>query len=45
MPLPKPKKYEREKKFINRCMINKETQKYPQKQRVAICLMTWRKKK
>ena len=37
MPIPKPKKYERKKSFIKRCMKNKNMKKYPIKQRFAIC--------
>lgn len=46
MPIPKPKKDEKEQDFISRCMgddvMNKE---YPdQKQRAAVCYTTWRNK-
>jgi len=47
MPIPKPKKYERKKKFISRCMKNKVMKKdYPKlKQRFAVCYSTWKKNK
>ena len=40
MPIPKPKKDEKEKDFISRCMkaIGDE---YPQKQALAICYQKW----
>jgi len=47
MPLPKPKKYERKKRFISRCMKSKVMKKdYPKvKQRVAVCYSQWRESK
>lgn len=46
MPIPKPKKYERKKKFIGRCASNKTMNKdFPKtKQRIAVCYSQWRKK-
>lgn len=45
MPLPKPKKGEKENDFISRCMSNKTMKKeFPdQKQRTAVCYDQWRK--
>lgn len=46
MPLPKPRKNEKRKKFISRCMgskaMNKEYSK--QDQRAAVCYSQWRHK-
>ena len=47
MPLPTPKKDEKENDFISRCMGD-ETMKaeYPeQKQRTAVCYSQWKNKK
>lgn len=46
MPIPNPKKAEPQKKFMSRCMSNGTMKKeYPDnKQRVAICFGSWRKK-
>jgi len=44
MPLPKPKKYERRRTFIRRCLSNKEIKKYPRKQGLAICFDLWRQR-
>lgn len=42
MPIPKPKKGESKKKFMDRCMadptMNKE---FPTNQRYAVCLQQW----
>jgi len=44
MPLPKPRKNEKEEEFISRCMGDKVmNDEYPnQGQRSAICYQTWR---
>ena len=46
MPIPKPRKGEKEKDFLARCMSNEAMNKeYPDnKQRMAICGTQWRKK-
>lgn len=46
MPIPKPKKYERRRKFISRCAGNKTMNKEFKntKQRVSVCYSQWRKK-
>lgn len=46
MPLPKRKKYERKKKFMNRCMrSDKMIKEYPKrKQRYAVCISQSNKK-
>lgn len=46
MPLPKPKKGEEKKKFLPRCMSDKETSKEFKdvKQRYAVCLNLWKDK-
>ena len=46
MPLPIPRKEEKESEFISRCMNDEVTRReYPDgKQRVAICFSQWRKK-
>jgi len=47
MPLVKPKKYERKKKFISRCISDENVKKeFPRlKQRVAVCYGIWREDK
>jgi len=45
MPLPKPKKYERQSEYVSRCMKKTSKEKRPQKQRLAICFSRFRKKK
>lgn len=47
MPLPSPKKDEKQSDFISRCMGNSVTNKdFPdQKQRAAVCYAQWKKKK
>jgi len=47
MPIPKPKKGEKQNDFISRCMSDKTMNKeYPdQKQRTAICFKSWRDSK
>ena len=47
MPLPKPKKAEKKKDFLNRCMGNPTMNKeYPDNdQRYAVCLTKWDEKK
>lgn len=42
MPIPKPSKNEKENKYMGRCMEFMKDEKYPQKQKVAICLNTYR---
>lgn len=46
MPIPKPRKAEKQSKFMSRCMSDKITKKeFPDnKQRVAVCFSSWRKK-
>lgn len=46
MPLPKPRKNEKQDDFISRCMSNEEAKKdFPdQDQRVAVCHTQWRNK-
>ena len=45
MPIPKPKKGEKQRAFISRCMSNDTMQReYPdRKQRTAVCFSAWRK--
>jgi len=43
MPIPKPKKGEHKKKYIARCLKNKNMRKYHIKQRNAICFTTLRR--
>jgi len=47
MPIPKPKKGEKEKDYIDRCMsaLKDSEPNKPQKQRLAMCYRTWRKAK
>ena len=47
MPIPKPKKYERKKSYLPRCIDNlaKQDPNRKNKQRVAICYSTWTKAK
>ena len=42
MPIPQPKKNEKENDYMGRCMEFIKDEKYPQKQKVAICLNTFR---
>ena len=42
MPIPQPRKNEKENKYMGRCMEFMKDEKYPQKQKVAICLNTLR---
>lgn len=42
MPIPKPKGKEKEGDYMGRCMEFMKDEKYPQKQKVAICLNTFR---
>lgn len=42
MPIPKPKSKEKEGDYMGRCMEFMKDEKYPQKQKVAICLNTYR---
>jgi hypothetical protein len=42
MPIPKPKSKENEGDYMGRCMEFMKDEKYPQKQKVAICLNTFR---
>ena len=42
MPIPKPKDKEKEGDYMGRCMEFMKDEKYPQKQKVAICLNTFR---
>jgi len=46
MPMPKPKKEEKEIEFISRCMGNKLMKKeYPKNnQRLAVCYSQWKRK-
>jgi hypothetical protein len=46
MPIPKPKKDEKEKEFVDRCMANPTMNtEYPDnKQRFAICMNQWKGK-
>jgi hypothetical protein len=45
MPVPKPKKGEKEKDFISRCIPVLMDEGREQKQSIAICYSTWRKEK
>jgi len=47
MPLPKPKKNEKRKDFINRCVndINIKNEFKNINQRIAVCNSQWRKNK
>jgi hypothetical protein len=42
MPMPQPKKNEKQNDYMGRCMEFMKDEKYPQKQKVAICLNTFR---
>lgn len=42
MPIPQKKKNEKEGDYMGRCMEFMKDEKYPQKQKVAICLNTYR---
>jgi hypothetical protein len=42
MPIPSPKDNEKQDKYMGRCMEFMKDEKYPQKQKVAICLNTFR---
>jgi hypothetical protein len=42
MPIPKPKSKEKEGDYMGRCMEFMKDERYPQKQKVAICLNTYR---
>ena len=42
MPIPNPKDNEKENDYMGRCMEFMKDEKYPQKQKVAICLNTFR---
>jgi hypothetical protein len=41
MPIPNPKDNEKQDKYMGRCMEFMKDEKYPQKQKVAICLNTY----
>jgi|GEM_PF-986006 len=41
MPIPSPKDNEKQDKYMGRCMEFMKDEKYPQKQKVAICLNTY----
>jgi hypothetical protein len=41
MPIPNPKKDEKQNDYMGRCMEFMKDEKYPQKQKVAICLNTY----
>jgi phosphopantetheinyl transferase (holo-ACP synthase) len=42
MPLPKPKKNEKQNDFMGRCLKDKEIEKFKkQPQRVAVCMGQW----
>lgn len=45
MPIPNPKKNEKQKNYMGRCMEFMKDEKYPQKQKVAICLNTYQNPK
>jgi hypothetical protein len=42
MPIPNPKDKEKQNDYMGRCMEFMKDEKYPQKQKVAICLNTFR---
>ena len=42
MPIPQKKNNEKEGDYMGRCMEFMKDEKYPQKQKVAICLNTFR---
>jgi hypothetical protein len=41
MPIPQPKDNEKQTDYMGRCMDFMTDEKYPQKQKVAICLNTY----
>ncbi len=41
MPIPEPKNKEKQNDYMGRCMDFMKEEKYPQKQKVAICLNTY----
>jgi hypothetical protein len=43
--MPSPKGKESKSNFISRCMKDSEMEKYPHKQRLAICYSYWRRAK
>lgn len=45
MPIPQKRKNEKEGNYMGRCMEFMKDEKYPQKQKVAICLNTYRNPK
>ena len=45
MPIPAKKSNEKESDYMGRCMEFMKDEKYPQKQKVAICLNTYRNPK
>lgn len=45
MPIPKPKDKEKQNDYMGRCMEFMKDEKYPQKQKVAICLNTYQNPK
>jgi len=45
MPIPSKEKNEKEGDYMGRCMEFMKDEKYPQKQKVAICLNTFRTSK
>lgn len=47
MPVPKPRKNEKQDKYISRCIsaVKKADPDRPQKQVIAICYSTWRESK
>ena len=44
MPVPQPRKGEKQDDYHSRCMGDKTMQEYDQDQRNAICYQTWRDK-
>ena len=45
MPIPQKKDNEKQDKYMGRCMEFMKDEKYPQKQKVAICLNTFQNPK
>ena len=45
MPIPNPKKNEKQNDYMGRCMEFMKDEKYKQKQKVAICLNTFQRPK
>jgi len=45
MPIPQPKNKEKQNDYMGRCMEFIKDERYPQKQKVAICLNTYNKPK